>query len=150
MFLFEIYLFKAGTTVTFFGAFQRSEVLYLSRADNSRGILLREDLTADTAILTLRQPKADQKARGQRLRLGQVVGLVLCPVLVLEIYINGQPPWAWAFVLPPGQVPAYSYPVPSCISAGAYVSVIVAQGVWPAFFSDRQLPHWQLPHWQLP
>ncbi|XP_078240222.1 integrase/recombinase xerD homolog [Pogona vitticeps] len=87
---YEKVLFRAASLVAFFGAMRISELVALSKSDDSRSALQRADVRIqnDQIILRIRRSKTDQQGRGGQVRLGRCSIEKLCPVRAVIQFVQ--------------------------------------------------------------
>lgn len=85
---YEARLFRAAFSLAFFGAFRVSELVAPSRS--RVGGLLVEDVCLKGCVLecVIRRSKTDQLGRGARVVLQQLLGSPMCPVRVVQDYLE--------------------------------------------------------------
>ncbi|XP_075126878.1 integrase/recombinase xerD homolog [Leptodactylus fuscus] len=85
---FELRLFRVAFSLAFFGALRLGELV--SRSTTKAGGILFEDvdLYRDRVDIRLRRSKIDQTGRGAIIRLFEVQGCIMCPVLCVKDFLE--------------------------------------------------------------
>ena len=96
---FEVLLFRAAFALAFFGAFRVGELV--SPSKTVQGGMLADDVvwTREGVALWLRQSKTDQTGKGKVVRVFPIEGSELCPVRVVQEFLEVRPKLSGSFLL---------------------------------------------------